>query len=420
MGAQSSKIGTNGPFTCLTQQPRNLKEAIDWVLRFSGRDKRSTDYHKEAKIGADAVKCLSHAIIEVLKQVSYDKLEVLKDFTNKKALLIGDCQAKDCETCPSIILENLIDNLTESLRIFIGYDDKWEGTITGEGIAIGNNGLGVDGKREKPSPPWKSIEIKRQNKSREGYALAYNPDSAVWEKTWKKSDQVAQTCAKNFLTAVTLIFEGLTKLYWECRKGNQWSKEKFNKPKVLRLAGYLVSEGFELDGIYTTYVPTQEEIHRSGNKLKQRDNEGGTINGVLSRAFGEFAKVMTPPEDSSAISKWQIPTSYDAFIKAIVDSAEKSNGKLNEIREKHYNGCSANCRNNCEILRRSDAYSTYKEYHFTKLYVLAVVYRIATENCYKAAVFKALGAVGCGAGLGAAAYLTHTSGLLPIIAGFFT
>ncbi|GIX61165.1 variant erythrocyte surface antigen-1, beta subunit [Babesia caballi] len=423
MGAQSSKAGTNGPFTCLTQHPRNLKEAVDWVLRFSGKDTSSIFPQGEHKtIGASAITCLAKAILKVLKEVDYDKLEDLKAITNEKALFSGDFKGANAKFCPRIILENLIDSLTESLRIFIGYDDKWEGTITGQGIAIGRNGIGDGGKREEPSPPWKSTTEKK-GKREKGYVLAYSPDTAKWNDSWKEDHTYAQTCAKIFLTAVTLIFEGLTKLYWECRKGAQWSKEKFNEPTVVRLAGYLVSEGFELDGLYLTYFPIQEEIRRSGNKLKQRDNEGGSINGVLAYAFEEFSRVMIPPPEPEVPSTWRTPNSYKDFVKALLDRAKNSSDKFNKIKEMNY--CDKYCKTktactkNCETLRRSDAYSTFLEYPITKVYILAVAYRTAAERCYQSTVFKAVGGVTCGAGIGTAAYFTNVFGFGPMIAGFF-
>ncbi|GIX62844.1 variant erythrocyte surface antigen-1 family protein [Babesia caballi] len=411
MGAQSSKAGTNGPFTCLTQQPRNLKEAIDWVLRFSGRDKRSTDDDQGVKIGSSAITCLAKAILKLLKEVNCDKLKVFKAITNGNALFSGDCPVSNSKICPSIILENLIDNLTESLRIFIGYDDKWEGTITGQGIAIGRNGLGDGGKREEPSPPWKSTTEK--GKRGKGYILAYSPDTAKWNDSWKEDQTDAQTCAKNFLTAVTLIFEGLTKLYWECRKGAQWSKEKFNEPTVVRLAGYLVSEGFELDGLYLTYFPIQEEIRRSGNKLKQKDNEGGSINGILSRAFGEFLKAIVDASGFSGPSNSSIHCSYAAFVKALLTGAKQKSESL----EKFQKTATIPTVNGNTIY---EVYSTFEHYPFTKLYVLASDYREATERNYKSFVFKTVTGVTCGAGFGTAAYLTNAFGLGPIIATFFT
>ncbi|GIX62881.1 variant erythrocyte surface antigen-1, beta subunit [Babesia caballi] len=416
MGAHYSKAGSNGPYNSLTATPKNLKEAIDWVLRFSGKDTSSDLQQKtEIKIGSSAITCLAKAILKLLKEVNCDKLKVFEAITNGNALFSGDCPVRNFKICPSIILENLIDRLTESLRIFIGYDEKWEGTITGEGIAIGSNGLGVDGKREHPSPPWKSTTEKKRESTKDpkGYALAYHPDTANWKSQWEPESNDAQICAKNFLIAVTFIFEGLTKLHWECRKGNQWSKEKFNEPKAVRLAGYLVSEGFELDGLYTTYFPTLEEKQWPINPRKQRDNEGGAINGVLSRAFDEFRQAIVDAPCFSKDSDTPTSCSYADFIKALLTGSKQKMETLKKIQKTPT--VQPVDANNMDAV-----YSTFQDYPLTKLYLLAANYRECTDQRYRSTIFKTLSGVTCGAGLGTAAYFTNAFGLGPMIATFFT
>ncbi|GIX61611.1 variant erythrocyte surface antigen-1 family protein [Babesia caballi] len=422
MGAQNSQCkGRTGrksfQYTSLTNPPTNLKEAIDWVLRISERDTKDTGSLR----GYQAIQGLANAIKQILENNRNGY------FLNLHKVLIQYkeyIEENKNRIIPSLegILIDLINCFVKCLSRFIGYDENGNGTITGQGIAIGRNGPGTKLKPNGPSEPWESINEKNKSAKNVGYALVYDPKRAKWNDSWKEDHTEAQTCAQIFLIAVTLIFEGLTTLYWKCSAPNKWSKERFNAPTSNRLSAYLVKQGFDLNEINAFYVPSLKNQKRKDSASRDRANEGAIIHGVLAYACDEFTKVMrlqtkTPGQNEHAFK------SYEEFTTALVNCAKDDAKKLQTIKTKKYcvsvNECSTACAT-CRILRSSDAYSTFKDYPITKLYILAVLYRTATDRCYKSNIFKALGAVGCGAGIGTAAYFTNVFGFGPIIAGFFS
>ncbi|GIX65164.1 variant erythrocyte surface antigen-1 family protein [Babesia caballi] len=420
MGAQSTRPGSNGPYDSLTKKPTNLKEAIDWVLRFSGRDKRSTDDHEGAKIGADAVKCLADEVVEVLKKADYGAFKCLKDMAKHNLCDGSDCNSPNAKACLSVvILQNLIDNLIESLSRFIGYDANWDGTITGKGIAIGRDGPGSKGKPNGPSKPWGNENEK--NKSAIGYVLAYNPKKATWKDSYNKGNGDAKTCADNFMTAVTIIFEKLTKLYFDCRIDSTWSGQQLNINRSGRLYEYLFNEGFREEYLNTLYVPEFEILNRNLVTGDPKKLEGLYINGLLGAVFGEFGRAMVDGNDNKIRTKNSgrpLRCSYDAFINALMRGADES---FKHFNKPNYGLCSlhmeSQCDTSCNTLPKNMAIvSSFDDYPFTKLYILAAAYRRNTDQSYKSVIFKTLGAVTCGAGLGTAAYFTNAFGLLPVIA----
>ncbi|GIX64162.1 variant erythrocyte surface antigen-1 family protein [Babesia caballi] len=424
MGNPYSKLGSNGPFTCLTQQPRNLKEGIDWVLRFSGRDTQNYGQHGEAEIGAGAITKLADAIIGVLKKADCDTLKEFKEkMKNCSMLAEAYYNSLKTEHCLTVILQNLITSLTESLSTFIGYDNKWEGTITGKGIAIGREGPGSKGESIEPSKPWKSDT---ENEKKEiGYVLAYNPDKAKWDGTLQKNTSYAKTCADNFFTAVIIIFEGLTYLYWGCRinENAPWRMQQFKGAHGDRLYAYLLKQGFKneyLNNHYIQPIVKKKHVEVTDN---QRCREGAIINGILSRAFYEFGKAMAEISRNPNSSLEAAKCSYDDFIAALIKYAKDGleSFKNSATTQHSSNLCPISCaQNGCDGGRRMAAFSTFMDYPLTKLYVFALAYKCFTDKRHKSAVFKAMGGVTCGAGIGAAAYYTNVFGFGPMIAGLFT
>ncbi|GIX62922.1 variant erythrocyte surface antigen-1 family protein [Babesia caballi] len=434
MGSSQSAPGRNGPHDSLTITPENLKEAIDWVLRVSGKDGGGGD--------GDAFGNLSKAVGKLLDEAKINgRIKLSKEFEDYKLLPKNN---KTLLPSSDGIIFDLLHRLSNSLSRFIGYDEYGNGTITGTGIAVGRKGAASRG---DASEPWKTVKEKNKANGKVGYTLAYDPEHAKWYN-WNHESVDAQNCAKIFMIAVTIIFEKLTWLYWECRHPNQWSKERFDVPTSGRLSAFLVREGFDLNGLCVFYVPKPKAICKGNQesacikRLEQNqvcylksDNkpsktcdpkyiEGRVINGILAYAFEEFSRVMAQPPESTLPSTWRTPNSYKDFVKELLDRAKKSSDKFNEIKGKKYceKYCknTTNCTSNCETLRRSDAYSTFLEYPITKVYILAANYREYTDKGYRSTILRTLSGMTVGAGIGTAAYLTKAFGFGPIIAGFFT
>ncbi|GIX61199.1 variant erythrocyte surface antigen-1 family protein [Babesia caballi] len=403
----SSKVGSNGPYDSLTKPPMNLKESIDWVLRVCG-----SDWQRGKKNVTGAIDGLATAVVNLLQKTNY---ATFTDFANEliNSQLYGGfhCKANgNTNLCQKVVMQNLIYKLGQCLSRFIGYDERRDGFITGNGIAIGKNG--------EPGEPWESIT---ESKGQTGYSLAYNPNSANWDSTWQGDDPNAKTCAKNFMKAVIIIFEGLTKLYWGCRINEHapWRQQQFKGAYGDRLYAYLLEQGFKkeyLNNLYMSPIVKKKHFGLTDNK---RFREGAIINGILSSAFDEFGRAMAknPPNNDQRQS---IPASYPDFIKALINGAEETVKIVDEVLQKRCTGdFPENC-TDCTKLSGVKAHYFFQDYHFTKLYILILAYKCFKDRSYRRFVAKTVGGVTCGAGIGAAAYFTKASGLVPIIAGFFS
>ncbi|GIX60759.1 variant erythrocyte surface antigen-1 family protein [Babesia caballi] len=107
----------------LTTCPSNLKEAIDWILRVTGKDGQDKNGQ-----GEEAIKALTKDVKQLLGDVEWFATGLSKQEFEavKQALDSGD---------------NLIAKLADGLQQFIGYDPSAgnnSGKITGAGIAPSN------------------------------------------------------------------------------------------------------------------------------------------------------------------------------------------------------------------------------------------------------------------------------------------
>ncbi|GIX61471.1 variant erythrocyte surface antigen-1 family protein [Babesia caballi] len=193
----------------LTDCPSNLKEAIDWILRVTGKDTVSSGDN-------NGTAGLAKAVQELLNTAGVTQLK------------------------PEITIEQtLIENLAGGLAMFIGYGDN--GQIKGTGIAVGQNG--------QIGKPWENRENatdKTYGGYNKGYIWSY-PRGATWRHQWDTpSDSGAQTCAKIFLGCVPMLFYGLGLLYWRCRTNGEWNSLQLNETALYgkELCYYMCSQGF--------------------------------------------------------------------------------------------------------------------------------------------------------------------------------
>ncbi|GIX61152.1 uncharacterized protein BcabD6B2_05870 [Babesia caballi] len=161
----------------LTTPPKDLKEAIDWVLRVTGED---------GMTGSSTVSLLQ-------------ELEKLDGIKNAK--IIG------------INLQSSITGLASGLKTFIGYEKghqkKWK---------VGSNGVGKPGEVE-----LRQLKTQGQNV----YVSAYY--GSAWFTDVSSNDTSnakKKSCVQNFLTAILKIFQGLTELYYNCR--NAWKNDNLS------------------------------------------------------------------------------------------------------------------------------------------------------------------------------------------------
>ncbi|GIX61992.1 variant erythrocyte surface antigen-1 family protein [Babesia caballi] len=229
----------------LTQPPTNLKEAIDWVLRVSGRD-NGDDGNEAIKILAkELIKLLDKDAAEVARGVlgvmggTFDKvvggLDSLKSqqtyvrspvafiqtFKGKTELVRDYGSAVDDGRIGELIdlLQKDVDGkgeghvckLADGLQEFIG----WNGTT------VGNDGIGKTGQ----------------------YKSSYKKE-ATWNSLNGK-DADKETCALIFLGIFPMLFYTLPFLYWICSDGTpRWKGDKLTSGS---LQIFMEKMGFKTD-----------------------------------------------------------------------------------------------------------------------------------------------------------------------------
>ncbi|GIX65163.1 extracellular matrix-binding ebh [Babesia caballi] len=107
----------------LTTCPSNLKEAIDWILRVTGRDGQNPSQQ-----GKQAIQTLTQKVKDLLKDVKDVLPGFNKEDFEKVTKALADSGGSD----------GLITTLAEGLQQFIGYENRKNGLITGAGIAPSN------------------------------------------------------------------------------------------------------------------------------------------------------------------------------------------------------------------------------------------------------------------------------------------
>ncbi|GIX65995.1 variant erythrocyte surface antigen-1 family protein [Babesia caballi] len=187
------------PFYYLLDCPSNLKEAIDWILRVTGKDGQrgggdGTDGLAKAVVGLDDFQQAINAAAERLKGSGSDADSVSQ--------ALGKLTNADT-------LGEIIKQLAEGLKAFIGYESN--GKMTGNGIGMKPTKKG----NKQDEKPFKSTEM---GDYKSGYVYSYEPGVAEWQESNRT------TCAKIFLGCLPLIFSKLTYFYWRCHSsGGGWN-----------------------------------------------------------------------------------------------------------------------------------------------------------------------------------------------------
>ncbi|GIX61253.1 variant erythrocyte surface antigen-1 family protein [Babesia caballi] len=273
----------------LTDCPSNLKEAIDWILRVTGKDGQSG--------GQNASQELAKAVTQLLEGV--------KDINSKIT-----------------IDHNLIDHLATGLAKFIGYDGA------GSSNNIGNGGIAVGKGGGTNQPPLDAGD----NSSTKGYKLTYD-SSATWQKQVESGGDAEANktiCAKIFLGCVPMIFSALSYLYWRCdKKGNgEWRGMQFSGAnKIYELKNFMVGMGYkasELSGnigqtiVQSVTKDTFEDFKEGIQLAKQAATE-------RAKKENEVKKKIYRGTSSQSSSTSAKPT-YTEFLKQLCE--QRSVGPL--------------------------------------------------------------------------------------------
>ncbi|GIX61863.1 variant erythrocyte surface antigen-1 family protein [Babesia caballi] len=261
--------------TSLTEPPSNLKEAIDWILRVSGKD--GQHYGSTFAGLIDAVK-------ERLKEKNVPELqnytaetEKLKSYLQGITGWYGESGRTSNMSAGDLLFGlawELADTLAERLADLMGYKER-------------SNGIA--------------------NMMEKKYKSSYSSD-ATWEHKWRPDTEEAKKCAENFMTSVMLIYPLLTELYWQCRPDSgPWKAQQMDgKSTGTDLKDFLTTKaGFDLDELNTDGKPDPAK----NSRITPRPTKGSTIASKLRTVFPEFKSV-----DSTS--------TFDDFLKKLTENAK--------------------------------------------------------------------------------------------------
>ncbi|GIX64334.1 variant erythrocyte surface antigen-1 family protein [Babesia caballi] len=244
--------------------PKNLKEAIDWVLRVSGKDSSNDDSAIKGLTG-ELIKLLDKDAGEVARGVlevmgkSFDKVvKGLKDFQDKNAI-------------STFVLRGLIEKVSKSLQKVTDYGSaagpafikEVRGLLQKEVINPGEGPIGKLADGFKMFIGWQNNTVGQDGIGKPGgYQSKYDRNEAKWPS--KPDEQ--KTCALIFLGLLPLIFYFLPYLYAKCNEKGDWNSKG--------LANGEVKEFMESDAVGYT-----------GNLgIKQ----GSDVANILKSSFGEL------------------------------------------------------------------------------------------------------------------------------------
>ncbi|GIX62720.1 variant erythrocyte surface antigen-1 family protein [Babesia caballi] len=202
----------------LTDAPKDLKEAIDWVLRVSGDGFGGSH---------GAIAELAKALTASIKKTPHGKNDNVKKIL---AVFTKDEQ----KIKPNGPIKQLGDALTK----FIGYESSgdWSGNTYNHKI----NGRGI----------IKQVDIysksKRQNNNgvytSAYYGSAWGLDVEIGAQEQKQRN--TEKAVQCFFTAIAFIYEGLTELYLKCK--TEWKTENLGGNSGGRnLKEFMQQNGFE-------------------------------------------------------------------------------------------------------------------------------------------------------------------------------
>ncbi|GIX63090.1 variant erythrocyte surface antigen-1 family protein [Babesia caballi] len=389
--------------TSLTDAPKNAKEAIDWILRLSGRDKGMFWDGDDAMIGltttlsglldntnqdlAQSVQKIFNEAIQCVIQQLGQSLNNTNGYFTKYFKELSDVEKAEGKivdidkwvTAVKHWIEEGYDPLgqtdgpiikfADSLAVLMGYNN---GQLNDEGLA-----------------------------KKDVYVSAYDANNATWAavKTSKKENE----CVCIFLDVVITLFPLLSLLYWNGRRDKKsedgvWADERLcnsgsELSKFLNVVGFKDFE--QLHTVYTKIVGHKR--HNNYASTKQNCSvdlwvKGSTLSGRIQTAFREFGMVMSGDDH---------PSTFGDFLKKLIERAKCDcvfDGFCNE-------GICANT---------NSRNSSVNPFPFAKLFIIAIAYQKAIES--SSITKTVLASAAAVTGVGISAYLAYISNLIPTLA----
>ncbi|GIX62390.1 extracellular matrix-binding ebh [Babesia caballi] len=263
----------------LTQPPENLKEAIDWVLRVSGRDSKNNENDAIKGLAKEVKKLLSNDAREVAEGV----LRVMGENLKK---VVGDLkQLHGKNEISTFVLRGLLKRVHTNLKHVSDYGSAASPALIKKlcGLLqkdVESPGEGPIGKLVKGISTLIGCKAYNQftgqgliKQNGGPYTSAY-PSASHWNNI---SEPDRRACALMFMGIGPILFLFLTYLYWNCEQSNgHWKSSSFSgSVSSDALSAYLDAMGFK---------------HAEFNQQK---NQASQIAEVLKQAFSELNENVT-------------------------------------------------------------------------------------------------------------------------------
>ncbi|KAG6440187.1 variant erythrocyte surface antigen-1 beta subunit [Babesia bovis T2Bo] len=271
------------PYNSLTIPPTNLKEAIDWVLRVTGRDGKE---NKAAPAKPPQFSCLCY-LAKAVKDLLYDAKDpgspgpspkrnwddmllteestIVKPVLEDLGLLSDGSSTSAASTCAggTEVIKALIDQLAQGLQKWVGWQEKGDECCLKGTDGIGRkctcSTSGVAGCcTGAPGTPCHDCTTCGPSGKNKCYQSAYQrpngqpsppgpPTECYWPTISDKPDQV-HLLARIFLGSVCLIWSGLSQLgFLTGKDGERWS-QKGNLHEVDKgLGSFMAAMGYDLE-----------------------------------------------------------------------------------------------------------------------------------------------------------------------------
>ncbi|GIX62004.1 variant erythrocyte surface antigen-1, beta subunit [Babesia caballi] len=373
----------------LTEEPQNLKESIDWMLRLSGRDNgRFSD-------GNVAMRGLTRTLLGMIQATKHDFADAVKTTFNEASNLV----VKELEVKLRPTHSTFAEYFTNKTN-----DSTYEKDITSFknwlesfGECIENGCDPLDQNHVPITDFAKGLELFMgyiNGKLTDGfgnryrYVSAYHPDEASWAAINDSEDKKKQ-CVRIFLKVVVTIYPLFTLLYW-----NGWKKTDKYGPKE--------------NGVWAEQNLKQSNSELSTFLKAVGFDDFSQINTVYTKTFfcaahgATTGKMQRCPVDHSVKGSTISGRLQTAF--ALITHAQCDVSSYQRTRN---------------LTTGGNLYETFdpSKFPFTKLFIVSNAYRITIKS--SSITKTVLASAAAVTGVGVSAYLAHISGLLPTMAGLF-
>ncbi|KAG6440213.1 variant erythrocyte surface antigen-1 beta subunit [Babesia bovis T2Bo] len=257
------------PHDSLTQAPTNLKEAIDWVLRVTGRDGKKNEAAQPPPKPENAPHCLCY-LAKAVKDLLYDarspgspgphperywdgilldqEQSIVKPVLTDLGLLSGGSTSAARDTCAggTEVIGTLIDHLALGLQKWVGWQDQGKHSNATIRYCDGS-GIGSQ---------WTAGNVEQEYQSSYDNCASTPNDASIppsecsWPTISDQPDQV-HLLARIFLGSVCLIWSGLSQLGWLVGD-NRWRQSSLYDISDTNagLGSFMASMGYDLDKLY--------------------------------------------------------------------------------------------------------------------------------------------------------------------------